>query len=180
MPLSSAAASQPCGYPPSVRFEISHLFDVSPDELAETLLDEDFQESLSDLDALAGRTVILQEERSDSTVLRRTRCVLDLKASGPAKKFLGDQKPAWIEEAIWHPEPMQWDWTIQPEVAAELLKATGKIHIEDEADGATRTVSGDIKVNVPLYGSKVENWIVAGLEAAYEEEAERIVEWLDR
>lgn len=163
-----------------MRFEISHLFDVPPEALAETLLDEDFQESLSDLGALAERTVILQEERSDSTVLRRTRCVLDLKASGPAKKFLGDQKPAWIEEAIWHPKPMRWDWSIHPEVAAELLKATGKIRIQDDREGAARTVSGDIKVNVPLYGGKVENWIVAGLQAAYEEEADRIVEWLDR
>lgn len=162
----------------TVRFEISHLFDAAPDAVAAALLDEEFQESLSDIGALAERSVILQEERSNSTILRRTRCVLDVRASGPAKKFLGDQKPAWIEEAIWHPKTMRWDWTIHPEVAAELLKAKGKIHIAGDGDGAERTVSGDVKVSVPLYGSKVENWIVAGLEAAYEEEAERIAEWL--
>lgn len=168
-----------CSYPPDVRFQISHLFDASPEAVAETLLDEDFQESLSDIGALAERSVILQEERPDSTILRRTRCVLDLQATGAAKKFLGDQRPAWIEEAIWHPKPMRWDWTIHPEVAAELLKAKGKIEITGDGDGAGRTVAGDVKVPVPLYGSKVENWIVAGLEAAYDEEAERIAAWLD-
>lgn len=162
-----------------MRFEISHLFDVEPEALAEALLDEDFQESLSDIGALAERTVILQEKRKDSTILRHTRCVLDINVGGAAKKFLGDEPPAWIEEAVWHPKPMRWDWTIRPQVAGELLKAKGKIHIEDDDEGAARTVTGDVKVSVPLYGSKVEGWIVAGLEAAYDEEAERIVEWLD-
>lgn len=162
-----------------MRFEISHLFDAPPEAVAEALLDEEFQESLSDIGALAERSVILQEERSDSTVLRRTRCVLGIQASGVAKQFLGDQKPAWIEEAVWHPKPMRWDWTIHPEVAAELLKAKGKIHLSDDGAGAARTVAGDVKVSVPLYGSKVESWIVAGLEAAYEEEAERIARWIE-
>lgn len=166
-------------HPPDVRFEISHLFDVPADALAETLLDEEFQESLSDIGALAERSVILHEERSDSTILRRTHCVLDVNVTGAAKKFLGDERPSWVEEAIWHPKPMRWDWTIHPEVAAELLKAKGKIHIQDDDGRAARTVVGDVKVSVPLYGSKVENWIVAGLERAYEEEAERIAEWLE-
>lgn len=162
-----------------MRFEISHLFDVPADALAETLLDERFQESLSDIGSLAERTVILQEERSDASVLRRIRCVLDIRPSGPAKAFLGDQRPAWIEEAIWDPTKMRWDWTIHPEVAAELLNANGKIDIADEGDGSARTVAGDVKVSVPLYGSKVERWVVSGLEAAYQEEAERIEGWLD-
>lgn len=161
-----------------MRFEISHLFDVPSRALADALLDEEFQESLSDIGALAERSVILQEERPDSTILRRTRCVLDIRADGPAKRFLGDQRPAWVEEAIWDPASMLWEWTIHPEVAAELLKASGTIEISADGDGAARTVAGDIKVPLPLYGSKVENWIVGGLEAAYEEEAERLVDWL--
>jgi hypothetical protein len=33
---------------------------------------------------------------------------------------------------------------------------------------------------VPLYGGKVEGWIVDGLRAAYDEEADRLAEWLER
>ena len=36
-----------------------------------------------------------------------------------------------------------------------------------------------VKVKVPLYGGKVEGWIVDGLEHAYAEEAERLQAWLD-
>jgi Protein of unknown function (DUF2505) len=50
-----------------------------------------------------------------------------------------------------------------------------------EADGekTVRRVTGTVKVRVPLYGGKVEGWIVDGLERAYEEEAERLAEWLE-
>jgi hypothetical protein len=37
-----------------------------------------------------------------------------------------------------------------------------------------------VKVNVPLYGGKVENLIIGGLERAYEEEAGRLREWVKR
>ena len=161
-------------------FEISHEFDASSDEVAEALLDEGFQDSLHDLGSLEVREVLDQQERKDGTVLRRTRCVLDVQITGAAQKFLGDQRPAWVEEAVWDPAQMSWSWTIVPEIAAELLDARGTISIDDDGEAATRTVAGSVKVKVPLYGSKVEGWIVDGIEAAYEEEADRLAEWLER
>lgn len=163
-----------------VEFEISHSFDTDVDELAAALLDQDFQASLNDVGSLAEREVILQEERRDGTVLRQVRCVLDLEVSGAAKRFLGDVKPAWIEEAVWDPAAHRWNWTIHPDVAAELMTAGGHIDVRAERTGAARTVWGTVKVKVPLYGSKVERWIVDGIEAAYDEEAERLAEWLER
>ena len=159
-------------------FQISHVFEASPEEVAAVLLDEGFQASLQDIASLAARDVVHQEERPDSTVLRRTRCVLDIEVSGMAAKFLGDQPPSWIEEAVWDPGLMRWEWKILPEVAGELLKASGDISIEEENPGAARRVTGVVKVSVPLYGSKVEGWIVSGIEAAYDEEADRLAEWL--
>lgn len=160
-------------------FEISHEFEASADEVAEALLDEAFQESLHDLGSLEVREVLDQQERKDGSVLRRTRCVLDLEITGAAQKFLGSQRPAWIEEAVWDPDSMTWSWTIHPEVAAELLDAKGTISIDDDGEAAVRTVAGTVKVKVPLYGSKVEGWIVGGIEAAYEDEADRLADWLE-
>ena len=161
-------------------FEISHEFDASAEEVADVLLDEAFQDSLHDLGSLEVREVLDQREGKDGTVLRRTRCVLDLQVTGAAQKFLGDQRPAWVEEAVYDPDTLSWTWKILPEVAAELLDAKGTIAIEDDGEAAIRTVSGTVKVKVPLYGSKVEGWIVGGIEAAYEEEADRLAEWLER
>lgn len=161
-------------------FAISHAFDAAPESIAEVLLDEDFQESLADIGALAERQVLEQTRRRDGTVQRRIRCVLDVQVSGAAQRFLGDTPPAWIEEASWDPDAMDWSWMIQPEVAANLLNARGKISIEGDAHAGLRVVSGVVRVSVPLYGSKVEGWILSGLEAAYDDEAERLAEWLER
>lgn len=161
-------------------FEFSHSFDASTDELAEALLDEKFQASLSDIGSLAEREVIGQHHRQDGTVVREIRCVLDIEVTGVAQKLLGAQKPAWVEEAEWDPDELKWLWSINPEVAAELLSASGEIRIEEEDDEAVRVVTGTVKVKVPLYGGKVEGWIVNGLEAAYDEEADRLTEWLER
>lgn len=158
-------------------FEIDHQVSADPERVAEILLDERFQDSLSDLDGLSERTVVAQEKNGD-IVERRVRYVLDVRVSGIARSFLGDAEPAWVEIALWDPAAFRWDWTIEPEVAPELLEAAGTTELVDHSTGTARLVRGSVKVKVPIYGGKVEGWIVDGLERAYEEEARRIEKWL--
>jgi hypothetical protein len=161
-----------------VDFEIEHFIDADPDAVAEALLDSDYQESLSGIGKLGERTLLSQDEQSDGVVIRRVRCSLGVDP-GPAKKFLGGSDPAWVEEARWDPETLCWGWTITPEVAGDLVSASGTIELEEDSEGLTlRRVTGHVKVKVPIYGSRVERVIVDGLEDAYEEEAERLRSWL--
>ena len=160
-------------------FEVEHRFPHPVEAVADALLDEAFQESLADIGALESRTLLSQEERADGSVHRRIRCVLDIDLKGPARKFIGDGDPAWVEEAVWDPASAMWRWKIEPEVGGHLLAANGEILIEDGGGDALRRVLGVVKVSVPLYGGKVEGWIVEGIEQAYDEEAERLAQWLD-
>ena len=160
-------------------FEIAHSFPHNVDEVAAAILDEKYQASLADVESLREREVLLQEERGDGTVLRRVRCVLDIEITGAAKTFVGSGEPAWIEESVWYPDRSQWEWVVKPEVAENLLNAKGYVSLKGEGDVTERIVHGDVKVSVPLYGGKVEGWIVDGLEHAYKEEAERLQAWLD-
>jgi hypothetical protein len=159
-------------------FDFAHQLPGDPEEVADVLLDKKFQASLSDIGALSQRKVLSQKKDGKGRVVRRVRCVLSLHLSGMAAKFI-DGDPAWVEESTWHPEDMTWEWDIQPEVAADLLEAGGKTTLEPAKKGTKRVVTGKVKVKVPIYGSKVEGWIVQGLKEAYEEEAERITEWLE-
>ena len=160
-------------------FEITHSFDASADEVAAAMLDEDYQNSLSDVGRLKERELLTQTKTKGGKVTRRVRCVLGLNVSGPAKKFLGDGDPAWVEASTWNAKDMRWDFVIQPEVAAELLDADGAIEIEPDGDKTVRTIRGRVKVKVPFYGSRVEGWIVKAMSDAYDEEAERLEAWLN-
>jgi hypothetical protein len=160
-------------------FEIAHNFDTDVETLSSVLLDEDYQRSLDDIGSLRERRLLSQTEESDGRIHRRIRCVLDINLSGMAKRVLGDSDPAWVEEAVWHPEKSEWEWRIHPEVADELLDADGTIGIRNSDDGTSRVVAGRVRVKVPIYGGKVEGWIVDGIERAYDEEATRLAAWLD-
>jgi hypothetical protein len=161
-----------------VEFEISHAFPATPAELAAVLLDAGFQSSLAEVsNALSAREVLSQEERSDGTIVRRVRCVLGVDL-GAAKTFIGDGEPAWVEEAVWDPEAMTWTWEIDPEVGGQLLNASGTVALEGDTDKSSRTVRGEVRVKVPIYGGRVEQLIVDHLKRAYGEEARRIERWL--
>ncbi|HEX2240272.1 MAG TPA: DUF2505 domain-containing protein [Actinomycetota bacterium] len=161
-------------------FDKSDAFDAPLEKVAAILLDLDFQSSLDGLEPLSERTILSQEESPDGHIVRRTRCVLDIEISGVARTFLGDAKPAWVEEAIWHPADHRWEWTIHPEVAKDLFEASGTIELTTVGTQTHRRVSGSVAVSVPIYGGRVEGWIIDGIKHAYEEEARRLREWLER
>ncbi|MFN2588218.1 MAG: DUF2505 family protein [Actinomycetota bacterium] len=161
-------------------FSLEHSFDAPVHSLATTLLDRGFQDSLGDIGALAERKVLSQKKTAGGGVVRRVRCVLDVDVSGIARTLMGDGDPSWVEEATWDPDGSRWEWVIHPEVAAHLLSASGVIDLSGDSRRSRRRVSGRIKVNVPLYGGRVESWIRDGIEAAYDEEAARLSEWMAR
>jgi hypothetical protein len=167
-------------YAADVRFELEQRIPAPYDAVVSTSLDESYQRSLTNLPPLRNREVIEQREIENGGILRVTRCVLALDAGSAVKRFIGDEDPAWVEEAIWHPEESQWTWNVIPEVAKELLSAAGTITLAEGDDETHRRVIGDVKVRVPLYGGKVEGWIVDGLERTYQEESRRLVAWLER
>ena len=158
-------------------FLFEHRFDAPRKEVAEALLDEGYQASLDGMEPLEKRDVLKQGE-SGGKVVRLTRCVLGTDL-GAAKRFLGDAEPAWVEEAVWDDAAQTWTWVIKPEIHADILSSEGKTELVDEGDKTLRRVSGWVKIRVPLYGGRIENTIVRGLEEAYDNEAHRLRDWLE-
>jgi Protein of unknown function (DUF2505) len=154
-----------------VDFTIEHRFAADPQAVATVLLDESYQNSLDGIGPLSERTLLEQKVLDDGRVQRRIRCVLGTELPGAARRLLGDSDPAWIENAMWFPDEMRWEWTIEPEAAADLLESAGAIDLAGGKSRTLRTVSGRVKVKVPVFGGRVEGWIVDGLKRAYDEEA---------
>jgi hypothetical protein len=161
-------------------FEFEHKIAASSDDVTRTLVDEDYQKSLADLTSLADRELLEQKQSTDGRVRRRVRCVLDIQLNSTVRSFIGSDDPAWVEEATSSPDLRTWEWKVIPEIGGNLLAANGVIELDGSSEATIRRVRGSVKVNVPLYGGKVEKIIVSGLERAYAEEAERLAEWVKR
>jgi len=155
-----------------------HEFAARPEEVAAALLDPEYQASLRTIGPLSERTVLDQTNGADGRVTRRIRSVLDLELPGPARAFLGEGDPAWVEEATWEPQTLSWKWVIVPEVGRDLLTASGETHLKEGNIGTIRHIFGSVRVGVPFYGGKVEGWLVDGFERTYDEEALRLAAWL--
>ncbi len=162
-----------------MRFDVVHEFEAPPEQITAALFEPGFQSSLDGVGGLRERTVLSEDQGAEGTT-RRVRCVLDIQVSGVARSMLGDADPAWVQVERWDRDRSHCDWTIEPEVGAELLSAGGTIDVAPSPRGCARSVAGEVKVRVPLYGGKVEGWIVDGVRRAYEEEARRIEAWLER
>lgn len=163
-----------------MRFVFDHLFPAPADDVARVTLDEAYQASLGDVGGLRDRRVLEQVDEGGGRVRRRVRCVLDVALPGAARALVGDGEPAWVEDALWLPEERTWRWVVHPEIGRDVLSADGAIALDDDDGSTRRRVSGRVDVRVPLYGGRVEGWIVDGLRRAYDEEARRLAAWLRR
>lgn len=161
-----------------MRFELQHHFPYPLDSVAGAILDRGYQESLSRIGPLKSRTLLSQQAEGDG-VVRRVRCVLEADFAGPVKAMLGSTDAAWVEESTWFPDQTMWKWTIVPEVAANLISAGGVMALLSTGESTTRIVSGEVDVNVPFLGGRVEQTIVDGVRQTYDEEAGRLTRWLD-
>lgn len=106
-----------------------------------------------------------------------------------AHRFTGDLNPAvrrvvdptrltWVEEST-----IDWDahrtaWRIVPDHYASLLRCSGVFALTFDGGATRRVAEGEIKVNLPLVGSKAEKAIVSGLHEHAVIQARALEDWL--
>jgi hypothetical protein len=105
--------------------------------------------------------------------------VLGVELPGSARRFIGDRDPAWVENALYSPGDLTWEWEIEPEFAGGLLQASGKMIFDDHVEGTLRVVAGDLSFRVPIFGTRVEEVVVDHLDKVYDAEAHHLAGWLD-
>lgn len=156
------------------------MISADPDAVAKTDLDTGYQESVEAVvsEYLSERKMLSQDEHDDGTVHREIRCVLGIELPGGAKRFIGNKDPAWIEQGVYSPRDLSWEWTIKPEVGGGLMSAGGHTVFRDHADGTLRAVSGEVSFHVPIYGRRVEEVVVDHLEKTYAAEARHLADWI--
>lgn len=124
-------------------------FAATPDTVENLLLNKDF---LIDVCTSGGATAYDVTVDGRRTVSRRT-----LRAPDMAKAFTG--ATITIVEAITWSEPKP-DGTVVGDLTLDVdgqpAKMTGTVTVAPGGAGTTVTISGDLKVNIPLLGKKLE------------------------
>ena len=106
-----------------------------------------------------------------------------------ARRVLGRGELAWVQRSTVDLERHRTDFTIVPETHAELLTCTGvyllrsvpplpAAEAQHDDEETARTISGELRVRVPVLGGRAERAIVGGLVERLDAEAKALQHWL--
>jgi len=93
-----------------------------------------------------------------------------------AKKFVGDETDV-VQEETWHDATSA---DLEVTIPGKPGSLVGGIRLEADGDGTRQVVEGDLKVNIPLVGGKLEKIIAELLTSAIRAEERTGKRWLAR
>lgn len=100
----------------------------------------------------------------------------DLNAA--VRRVIDPARLTWVEESTLDRTPHRTAWRIVPDHYASLLRCSGTYTLEPAGERTVRVAEGEVKVSMPLVGSKAEKGIVSGLEEHAVLQARVFDEWV--
>jgi hypothetical protein len=165
-----------------VRFSVDHRFAAALTEVERAMTDAEFFAELRDLPGVEAPVLLDRRERP-GTVELDVRYVFSGELPSVARRVLGGGRPAWVQRSVVDLERHRTAFTIVPDVHAELLSCSGiyvlrAVPSAQRGEQTTRTISGELRVFVPLLAARAERAIVNGLVERIGAEADALRRWL--
>ena len=132
------------------------------DAVEQALVNPDFLTRMDELPKL-GSAEVVSNEREGDTVHLQVRYLFQAELSSAVTKFVDPEKLTWIEDSTVDLASHDTACVIRPDNYDNLLQGSYEATIAPAGSGCVRTVTGKIKVKIPLLGSKVEKAIIGGL-----------------
>jgi hypothetical protein len=159
-----------------VKFTLDHTFDAPIDAVEAAMVDPAFLESTR-LPDVGPPHVLSREEAGDTVTLR-----VDYHYTGSldslARRVLRANDVAWVQETVLDRSTHRTTFTVTPKVHADRFECGGVMQLTTVGDGTRRTIDGELKIKVPIFGRRAEGLIVPGLRTRMNREAELLDEWL--
>jgi hypothetical protein len=156
-----------------VKFGFEQHWNASAEDVIEVYLDPDFWGTLDGLSATSAPEVLEVTRKQDSAVVR-LRYRLTVSLPSEASRFIDTDDVAWVEQTSWDLLSRSASISFAPDQAASLMRAAAKATLISEGDTTLRQVRGDIRVRIPLLGSRVERVVVEGIGDHLGEEADAV------
>ncbi len=155
-----------------VRFSTEHRFPAVAADVIGVLLDPEFHLQL-DLPDLARPTVMEHEDDGAQGVVRlRYEFVGQLEPM--VQRLLGGRALTWIQELRLNRGSRTGSLSFAAEASKERLHGEGSLIFVEDHDGTTRTIDGEVVVDVPLVSRMAERRILPGLLRRLDIEAEAL------
>ena len=126
------------------------------------LVDPGFLVRMDELPKL-GSAEVVSNQRDGDVVHLAVRYLFQAELSSAVTRVVDPDKLTWVEESACDLAAHTTSCVIKPDNYANLLQGSYEASIELSGSGSVRTITGRIKVKVPLLGGKVEKAIVGGL-----------------
>lgn len=160
-----------------MRFEFSQRFAYPVEAVERTLLDEGFITHMATLPKL-GAPQVLSRDESGAVVTLRVRYAFVGDVSAAVRRVVDPARLTWVELSTTDTSTHRATFRILPDNYARLLRCEGTYELDASGAGSVRTARGEVRVNVPLAGSKVERVIVSGMGEHAQSEADLVEAWL--
>ncbi len=125
-----------------------------------------------------GSAEVVSNERDGDTVNLQVRYLFQADLSAAVTRVVDPAKLTWIEDSTVDLSTHATACVIRPDNYANLLEGSYSALIASTGSGSVRTVTGKIKVRVPLLGGKVEKAIIGGLEENADAQTTILTEFL--
>jgi hypothetical protein len=159
-----------------VKFHLEHDFDAPLDAVEEAMVDPVFLEGTRLPDV--GPPKVLSRDDDGDTVTLRVHYHYTGSLDSLARRVLRTSDVAWTQETMLDRTTHRTTFTVVPKVHPDRFQCGGVMQLA-EAEGTThRVIDGELKIKVPLFGSRAEGLIVPGLRSRMNREAELLDEWL--
>jgi len=156
-----------------MKFEHTLRYDASPAEVFAMLGDAVFRERVCEAQHVSEATVEIDGVDDTMTVSIDQRRPSDGIPSF-AKKFVGDtihiaQREEWSSAT---------DAVLDVTIPGKPGHMKGTITLRPDGDGTVETVSGELKIHIPIVGGKIEGLVIELFEHALEAEQRIGKTWL--
>ena len=146
-----------------MRFEIVQDIAATPEAIDAALVDPAFLARMADLPKL-GSAEVVSQARDGDVVRQDVRYLFQAQLSSAVTRVVDPKKLTWVEHSVCDLASHRTQCEIRPDNYSGLLSGRYDAVIVANEGGARRTLTGELKVKMPLVGGKVERAIVGGLE----------------
>ncbi len=162
-----------------MRLEARHEFPAPVDEVEAAMADPAFFGQLHNLPDIAPPEVISRTE-TGSRITLEVRYVFTGEVDPIVRRLVNVDELVWVQTTEFDTSAHEAALTVVPEKLGSMLQCAARFDLSPDprGSGTVRTLTGDLRVKVPLLGGRAEKALGPGILHRIDLEADALRAWL--